>query len=94
MKDKRCPVFVDGKACGLPLTRSDQGLELYTLATYECGLGHRLYYLPEPKQSCDEIKKRMFELVHKYAETYDPAIIKELYQFACVLEKMEKVNKQ
>ena len=26
MKYKRCPVFVDGKACGLPLTRSDQGL--------------------------------------------------------------------
>jgi hypothetical protein len=49
MEDKRCPVFVDGKECGLPLTPTDLEAEIarYDLATYECGLGHRTYFLLE-----------------------------------------------
>lgn len=52
MEDKKCPVFVDGKECGRPLTLIDlQGEKIarYDLATYECTLGHRSYILLEPK---------------------------------------------
>ena len=52
MEDKRCPVFVDGKECGLPLTLVDleeKKIARYDLATYECSLGHRTYFLTEPK---------------------------------------------
>jgi hypothetical protein len=44
--------------------------------------------------SREEIKKRMDELAHKYVETHDPEIIKELYQLVRELEKMEKSEKQ
>jgi len=52
MEDKRCEVFLDGKECGLPLTLVDlEGKKVarYDLATYECGLRHRTYFLLEPK---------------------------------------------
>jgi len=52
MEDKKCAVFVDGKECGLPLTRVDlEGGKIarYDLATYECSLRHRTYFLLEPK---------------------------------------------
>ena len=46
-----CPVFVDGKACGLPLIQVDceaKKIARYDLVTSECGLGHRSYFLQEP----------------------------------------------
>jgi xylose isomerase len=52
MEDKRCPVFVDGKECGLLLTQVDleaEKIARYALATYQCSLGHRTYFLLEPK---------------------------------------------
>ena len=52
MQPQRCPVFVDGKEYGLPLTLVDlEGKKIarYDLATYECNLGHRTYFLLEPK---------------------------------------------
>jgi hypothetical protein len=52
MDDRKCSVFVDGKECDLPLTQVDREAEKitrYELATYECGLGHRSYFLHEPK---------------------------------------------
>jgi hypothetical protein len=47
MEDKRCPVFVDGKECGLPLTRVDLEVEKiarYDLATYQCRPRSSLVY--------------------------------------------------
>ena len=47
-----CPVFVDGKECGLPLTPVNceaENIARYDLITYECGLGHRIYFLLEPE---------------------------------------------
>ena len=41
--------------------------------------------------SREEIKKRMDELVHKYVETHDPEIIRELYQ---LVRELEKLNEQ
>ena len=38
----------------------------------------------------EEIEKRMDELARKLAETQDNKIIKELYQLALELEKLEK----
>jgi hypothetical protein len=52
MEDKRYAVFLDGKECGLPLTLVDlEGKKVarYDLGTYECSLGHRSYFLLEPK---------------------------------------------
>ena len=52
MEDKRCPVFVDGKECGRPLTRVDleaEKIARYDLATYQCSLSHRSYILLEPE---------------------------------------------
>jgi hypothetical protein len=52
MDDKKCPAFVNGKECDLPLTEVDREAEKiarYDLATYQCGLGHRSYFLHEPK---------------------------------------------
>ena len=40
--------------------------------------------------SREEIKKRMDELVHKYVETHDPEIIRELYQLVLQLEKLNE----
>jgi hypothetical protein len=48
---QNCPVFVEGKECGLPLAQVDREAEKiarYDLATYQCGLGHRSYFLHEP----------------------------------------------
>ena len=52
MEHKSCPVFVDGKECGLPLSEIDREAEKiarYDFVTYECGLGHRSYLLLEPE---------------------------------------------
>ena len=52
MDERKCPVFVDGKECDLPLTEIDREAEKiarYDLAIYQCGLGHRSYLLHEPK---------------------------------------------
>jgi hypothetical protein len=52
MEDKRCPVFVDGKECGHPLTLVDlevKKIATYDLGIYECSLGDRTYFLLEPK---------------------------------------------
>jgi hypothetical protein len=48
---QNCPVFVEGKACGLPLAQVDceaQKIARYDLVTCECGLGHHSYFLQEP----------------------------------------------
>ena len=52
IEHKSCPVFVDGKECDRPLTLVDlEGKKIarYDLATYECNLRHRTYFLLEPK---------------------------------------------
>jgi hypothetical protein len=54
MEEKRCLVFVDGKECGLPLSQVDgkaEKIARYNLVTYQCGLGHRSYFLLEPEPS-------------------------------------------
>jgi hypothetical protein len=104
MEDKRCPVFVDGKECGLPLTRVDleaEKIARYDLATYQCSLGHRSYILLEPRSKArpsnmarEMIERKMDELAHKYVETRDPEIRDELYKLAKQLEKMDKLEKQ
>jgi FKBP-type peptidyl-prolyl cis-trans isomerase (trigger factor) len=38
----------------------------------------------------EEIEERMDELARKYVETHDKKIIKELYELACELRKLEK----
>jgi hypothetical protein len=42
----------------------------------------------------EEIEQKMVELARKYAMTHDPGIIKELYELARELEKVEKVEKK
>jgi hypothetical protein len=52
MQPKRCPVFVDGKECGRELTEVDleaKKIARYDLVACECSLGHRTYFLREPK---------------------------------------------
>jgi hypothetical protein len=52
MEDKRCAAFVDGKECGLPLTQVDREagkIARHDLVTYACNLGHRSYFLLEPR---------------------------------------------
>ena len=52
MVDRKCPVFVDGIECDLPLTQVDceaEKIARYDLAAYQCPLGHRSYFLNEPK---------------------------------------------
>jgi hypothetical protein len=47
MEDKRCPVFVDGKECGLPVILVDREagkIARYDLGTYQCTLGHRVLF--------------------------------------------------
>jgi hypothetical protein len=54
MEDKRCPVFVDGKECGLSLILIEDEVEKiarYEVATYKCSRGHRSYFLNEPGSS-------------------------------------------
>jgi hypothetical protein len=54
MEDKRCPVFVDGKECGLPLILIEGKVEkiaIYEVTTYKCSRGHRSYFLNEPRSS-------------------------------------------
>lgn len=53
MEEKRCLVLVDGKECGLPLSpveRQAEKIARYDLVTYQCGLGHRSYFLLEPER--------------------------------------------
>jgi hypothetical protein len=38
----------------------------------------------------EEIEERMDELARKYIETHDPEIVKQLYELARELEKLEK----
>jgi xylose isomerase len=52
MEHKSCPVFVDGKEGDRELTEVDleaQKIARYDLVTYQCSLGHRSYFLLEPK---------------------------------------------
>ena len=54
MEDKKCPVFIDGKECGLPLIlieREIGKIAIYEVAIYKCSLGHRSYFLNEPGSS-------------------------------------------
>ena len=64
MQPKRCPVFVEGKACDRPLTPVDleaEKIARYDLVTYECGLGHRTCFLLDESKARpsirDEIKQ-------------------------------------
>jgi hypothetical protein len=43
MEDKRCLVVVDGKECGLPITRVADKPNVY-----QCEKGHRSILVPEP----------------------------------------------
>ena len=92
-------MFVNGKECGLPLTpldREAKRIARYDLATYECGLGHRTYFLLEPKRSRgsipeeEGIQKRIDELTRKYVETRDPKIREEIYKLGRELEELER----
>ena len=52
MEDMKCPVFVDGKECGLPLTavdRKSEKMARHEAGIYQCDLGHRSLFLPEAK---------------------------------------------
>jgi hypothetical protein len=52
MEDKKCPVFVGGEECNHPLTLVNlevKKIARYDLGIYECSLGHRSYFLIEPK---------------------------------------------
>ena len=52
MEDKKCPMFIDGEECGHPLTRVDleaKKIARYDLVVCECSLGHRSFFLREPK---------------------------------------------
>ncbi len=40
MEEKKCHVLVDGKECGLPLTKIDWETDL---GIFECALGHYSY---------------------------------------------------
>jgi hypothetical protein len=40
MENRKCPVLVNGKECGLELILTDQDVET-GIGTYECALGHR-----------------------------------------------------
>ena len=81
MEDKSCPVFVDGKECGRPLTRVDleaEKIARYDLATYQCSLGHRSYILLEPRSKArpsdmarEKIEQMMGELTRKHVDTRD-----------------------
>jgi hypothetical protein len=54
MEDDKCPVFVDGKECGLPvilLNRETGKIARYDLGTYQCRVGHRSYVLLEPERT-------------------------------------------
>ena len=44
MENRKCPVLVNGKECGLELILIDQEIETET-GTYECALGHRTHVL-------------------------------------------------
>jgi hypothetical protein len=103
MEDKRCPVFVDGKECGRPLTLVNlEGKKIarYDLGIYESSLGHRTYFLLEPKatdpsaMTREEIERKMDELARKYVEPRDPEMREEIYRLGLELEKMRKLEKQ
>ena len=51
MEPMRCPVFVDGKECGRELTEVnlDAKLIVSDLVVWECSLGHRTFFLREPR---------------------------------------------
>jgi hypothetical protein len=60
---QNCPVFFEGKQCGLPLAQVEfeaKKIARYGLVVYECGLRHRSYFLREPfeKESCEALEKR------------------------------------
>ncbi len=40
MENRKCPVLVNGKECGLEMLLVDQDIET-EIGTYECPLGHR-----------------------------------------------------
>jgi hypothetical protein len=100
MQDKTCPVFVDGKECGLPLTPVDleaKQIGRYDLVKYECGLGHRIHFLLELKSKArpsdttrEQIQRKIDELTRNYAETRDPEIRKEIYELAGRFRGMDK----
>ena len=52
MEPMRCPVFVDGKECGRELIEVslDAKLIVSDLVVCECSLGHRTFFLREPKR--------------------------------------------
>ena len=100
MEAKKCPIFVDSKECGHPLTRvhlEAEKIARYDLATYQCNLGHRSYILLEPRSKAgppdmlrEGIEQKMDELIRKHTETRDPKIREEIYRLGRELEKMEK----
>ena len=99
MEPLRCPVFVDGKECDLPLTPVDLEAEKIArddLVIYECGLSHRTHFVLEPKSKArpsdttrDEIRQRIGELAREFVETHDPEIREEIYRLARLLVELD-----
>jgi hypothetical protein len=94
MEEKRCPVFVNGKECGLPLTQIDREGKTtarFDLATLECSQGHRSHFLRELSTSPTEhMGKRINEPARNYGETHDPKLREELNRLSRDPGKMEK----
>jgi hypothetical protein len=99
MEPLRCPVFVDGRECDLPLTPVDLEAEKIArddLVIYECGLGHRTHFVLEPKSKArpsdttrEEIRQRMGKLAREFVETHDPEIREEIYRLARLLVELD-----
>ena len=94
MEDKRCPVFVEGKECGLPLTLLEaevRKIAIYEVVTYKCSLGHRSYFLHEPRSSRRSTgAKRLGHAVEVrrpagFANYHPPALPRGIYRESCSL---------
>jgi hypothetical protein len=88
---KECPVIVDGRPCGLQTVRIGTLDTIPYFDEYKCAKGHRTYHPSENEKlkSTGNVEQRIDELAHKYIETHDKQIIKQLYELACDLEKLE-----
>ena len=85
---KKCPIVVNMTPCDLQTLRIGTLDTIPSFDEYKCPKGHRTYYRSENEKlkSARNIEKRMDELAHKYIETHDKEIIKELYKLGCELE--------
>jgi hypothetical protein len=83
-------VFVDGKECGVRLLRvehKEQKIARYDLAAYECALGHRTYFLIEPKDPANN-KTRPSKIYAQIRRSLAD-IPEQIYELARRLREME-----